>query len=95
MPEGRDLVILEHACHFNGTYFSRWQHPERRPAEGGSENYNVHVFSGHTHFFQNNEVSPVLYEHNIGAACGGWWTGWVNQCGAPNGYMVVELTEMI
>ena len=43
------------------------------------KDYKVHVFSGHTHFFQNNE------------ACGGWWAGWVNQCGAPNGYMVVDV----
>lgn len=55
------------------------------------KDYKVHVFSGHTHFFQNNEVTPTLYEHNIGAACGGWWAGWVNQCGAPNGYMVVDV----
>ena len=55
------------------------------------KDYRVHVFSGHTHFFQNNEVTPTLYEHNIGAACGGWWSGWVNQCGAPNGYMVVDV----
>ena len=55
------------------------------------EGYNVHVFTGHTHFLQNNEVTPTLYEHNIGAACGAWWAGWVNQCGAPNGYMVVDV----
>lgn len=55
------------------------------------KDYNVHVFCGHTHFAQNNEVADNLYEHNIGAACGAWWTGWVNQCGAPNGYMVVEV----
>lgn len=55
------------------------------------KDYKVHVFSGHTHFFQNNEVTPTLYEHNIGAACGGWWAGWVNQCGAPNGYLVVDV----
>lgn len=55
------------------------------------EGYNVHVFCGHTHFFQNNEVTPTLYEHNIGAACGAWWAGWVNQCGAPNGYLVVDV----
>lgn len=72
-------------------YFSRWQHPNAAQLKEVLKNYNVHVFSGHTHFFQNNEVSPVLYEHNIGAACGGWWTGWVNQCGAPNGYMVVDV----
>lgn len=55
------------------------------------KDYNVHVFCGHTHFSQNNEVTPNLYEHNIGAACGAWWAGWVNQCGAPNGYMVVDV----
>ena len=55
------------------------------------KDHNVHVFCGHTHFCQNNEVTPTLYEHNIGAACGAWWAGWVNQCGAPNGYMVVDV----
>ena len=53
--------------------------------------YNVHVFSGHTHYFENSEVTPTLYEHNIGAACGAWWAGWTNRCGAPNGYMVVDV----
>lgn len=55
------------------------------------EGYQVHVFCGHTHFFQNVEVTPMLYQHNIGAACGAWWAGWVNQCGAPNGYLVVDV----
>ncbi len=55
------------------------------------KDYNVHVFAGHTHFNQNNEVTPNLYEHNIGAACGAWWIGWVNQCGSPNGYMLVDI----
>lgn len=53
--------------------------------------YNVHLFEGHTHFFENNRLSPNLYEHNIGAACGAWWKGNVNRCGTPNGYMVVEV----
>ena len=53
--------------------------------------YNVHIFAGHTHFFENNQVTPNLYEHNIGAACGAWWAGHVNRCGAPNGYLVVEV----
>lgn len=55
------------------------------------KDYNVHVFTGHTHFYQNNEVTPQLYEHNIGAACGAWWVGWINRCGAPNGYLVVDV----
>lgn len=53
--------------------------------------YNVHIFAGHTHYFENNPVTPHLYEHNIGAACGAWWAGHVNRCGAPNGYLVVHV----
>ena len=53
--------------------------------------YNVHIFAGHTHYFENNAVSANLYEHNIGAACGAWWAGHVNRCGAPNGYLVVNV----
>ena len=53
--------------------------------------HNVHVFCGHTHFFENVEVSPRLYQHNISAACGAWWSSNVGRCGAPNGYMVVPI----
>lgn len=53
--------------------------------------HNTHVFCGHTHFFENVEVSPTLYQHNIAAACGAWWTSNLNRCGAPNGYMVVDV----
>lgn len=52
--------------------------------------YNVHFFCGHTHFFQNVEVNDSLYQHNISAACGSWWTGGVGQSGAPNGYLIVD-----
>lgn len=58
--------------------------------------YECHVFAGHTHFFENVEVTPHLYQHNIAAACGAWWTSNLNRDGAPNGYMVatVDGTEM-
>ena len=42
-------------------------------------------------YFPVIRISSRIIEHNIGAACGGWWAGWVNQCGAPNGYMVVDV----
>ena len=51
------------------------------------EGYDVHVFCGHSHFFQNVDVNEHLYQHNVGAACGALWWGNVNRCGAPNGYM--------
>ena len=53
--------------------------------------FEAHVFAGHTHFFENVEVAPTLYQHNIAAACGAWWTSNLNRDGAPNGYMVVDV----
>ena len=55
------------------------------------KDYDVHFFCGHTHFFQNIEVTPRFYQHNIGAACGSWWAGDYSVCGAPNGYLVVDV----
>lgn len=53
--------------------------------------YDAHIFAGHTHFFENVEVSPRLYQHNIGSACGAWWTSNICRDGSPNGYMVVTV----
>ncbi len=53
--------------------------------------YRTHIFSGHTHFFENRIVTPNIYDHNIGAACGAWWVGDVNRDGSPNGYMIVDI----
>ena len=55
------------------------------------KDYQVHVLTGHTHYFQNNAVDAQLMEHNIGAACGAWWRSQVNRCGAPNGYLVMDV----
>lgn len=53
--------------------------------------FNAHIFTGHTHFYENRVINPTIYEHNIGAACGAWWAGNVNRCGAPNGYLVADI----
>lgn len=52
---------------------------------------NVHVFCGHTHFYENVVVTDKLYQHNIGAACGAWWTSNMNRCGSPNGYLIADI----
>lgn len=90
LPKGSLVILNMHAAGWNriGKDGNIRNAAELQEA---LKDYNVHVFCGHTHFSQNNEVTPQLYEHNIGAACGAWWIGWVNQCGAPNGYMVVEV----
>lgn len=55
------------------------------------KDYKAHVFCGHTHYYQNVIVSPTLFQHNIGAACGAWWAGDVCVDGAPNGYLIVDV----
>lgn len=55
------------------------------------KDYRVHIFAGHTHFYENVEVSPAIYQHNIGAACGAWWAGDVNRDGSPNGFLIVDV----
>ena len=70
----------------------RWKCTQRQRAFSNYlRPYQVHIFSGHTHFYENQQPAPTIYEHNIGAACGAWWAGHVNRCGAPNGYLVVEV----
>lgn len=57
------------------------------------KDYKVHIFAGHTHFYENQEPADGVYEHNIGAVCGAWWAGDVNRCGAPNGYLIVDVNN--
>ncbi|SFB93684.1 Calcineurin-like phosphoesterase [Parapedobacter composti] len=55
----------------------------------------VHFMSGHTHYNQNyihTSVSPHIYEHIHGAACGAWWRSTINGDGTPNGYAVYRVT---
>uniref|UniRef100_UPI0040559D13 calcineurin-like phosphoesterase C-terminal domain-containing protein n=1 Tax=Alistipes sp. TaxID=1872444 RepID=UPI0040559D13 len=55
----------------------------------------AHVISGHTHYIQTLDHKYIVdspyknvYEHNVGALCGAWWS--CNMCtdGSPNGYGV-------
>ena len=88
----------------NSIIFLNMHAPTSNKSNGGSGNtrntaellellkgYQVHVFAGHTHFYENEEPARGIYEHNIGAACGAWWAGSVNRCGAPNGYLIVNV----
>ena len=90
VPKGSLVILNMHAAAWNSVS-AGGNIRNAGELQEALKDYNVHVFCGHTHFCQNNEVSDNLYEHNIGAACGAWWAGWVNQCGAPNGYMVVDV----
>lgn len=57
----------------------------------------AHIMSGHTHYIQTLDHKYIadspyknIYEHNVGAVCGAWWS--CNMCtdGAPNGYGVFK-----
>lgn len=90
VPRGSLVILNMHAPGWNreGAAANIDNAPRLERALSG---YRVHVFCGHTHFFQNVEVGDSLYQHNIGAASGAWWSGDVNRCGAPNGYMVAAV----
>ena len=90
LPEGSLVILNMHAAGWN-TVSGGGNVRNADKLEEALKGYKVHVFCGHTHYLQNDQVNPDLYEHNIGAACGAWWSGWVNRCGAPNGYMLVEV----
>jgi len=88
----------------NSTIFLNLHAPTSNKSNDGSGNtrnaaelfeilkgFQVHIFAGHTHFYENEEPARGIYEHNIGAACGAWWAGSVNRCGAPNGYLIVNV----
>lgn len=88
---GTLVFINVHAPVFNTTDGGRGNADDAERLREIVAPYRVHIFAGHTHFYENNPVTPDLYEHNIAAACGAWWAGHVNRCGAPNGYLVVEV----
>lgn len=90
VPKDHLVILNMHAAGWNKVFARGNVRNANRLAEV-LKGHNVHVFCGHTHFMQNVEVSPTLYQHNIGAACGTWWESQINRCGAPNGYMIVEI----
>lgn len=61
-----------------------------------NEYQEAHIMSGHLHVIHTYdhacEGSPYtkVFEHNVGAICGAWWTTNMCGCGAPNGYAVFE-----
>ena len=50
----------------------------------------AHIMSGHSHVIQAIEAAkqPNIYEHNMGALCGAWWTSYMCGDGSPCGFGV-------
>ncbi len=52
----------------------------------------AHIMSGHSHIIQHIKGAKAgysnIYEHNMGALCGAWWTSYMCGDGSPAGYGV-------
>lgn len=51
--------------------------------------FHAAIFTGHIH---TNSVTPIdhdIWEYNLGAVCGYWWTSSYSGDGTPNGYKVI------
>ena len=50
----------------------------------------AHIMSGHSHVIHSIEAAkqPNIYEHNMGALCGAWWTSYMCGDGSPCGFGV-------
>ena len=55
-----------------------------------NEYKEAHIMSGHSHILQAIEAikQPNIFEHNMGALCGAWWTSYMCGDGSPCGYGV-------
>ena len=91
VPKGTTVFLNLHAPVANTTVFAGGNVRNANALFNILRPYEVHIFSGHTHYYENTRPHPTIYEHNIGAACGAWWAGDVNRCGAPNGYLIVTI----
>ena len=89
VPKDKAVVLCVHGKIVNRT--TRYC-PEVRALL--SEFNEAHIMSGHTHKTDNYEHSvkgtatPKIYEHNVGALCGAWWSSRLCGDGVPNGYQV-------
>lgn len=90
VPKGTTVILNMHAAGWN-KYNAEGNFKGAQQVVEMLKDYNTHFFCGHTHYYQNIVVSPNFFQHNIGAACGSWWAGDLNTCGAPNGYLVVDV----
>lgn len=87
VPKGTHLYVAQHSP----TYLWHRESPYIVNAEKFLkilDGYNVDIISGHTHFMNNNQLTPSIREHNAASICGAWWeTDWCRD-GTPSGYEI-------
>lgn len=85
LPEGTPVVIFCHVPMYNETNSLNIFKDELNKG-----NVTQYIISGHTHHPRIYKHADWLWEHNLGAAEGAFWSS--NWCadGAPNGYEVLQ-----
>ena len=67
VPEGSTVFLNVHAPVANNTVSAGGNARNANALFQLLRPYQVHIFSGHTHFYENQQPAPTIYEHNIGA----------------------------
>ncbi len=87
VPKGSNVYLCMHSPVKVGSSTIDKKFPEWI---GIFDEYELSIISGHTHLLFNKETIPGVFEHNVGAACGSWWTSDIGRDGAPIGYQIFE-----
>lgn len=89
VPKDKAVVICVHIPFYNNTYNHIGETLDLL-----NTYKEAHVMSGHTHIIQTYHHKSLgtgwdnVYEHNVGAVCGCWWSSKMCSDGAPNGFGV-------
>ena len=84
-PKDKTVILCVHVQFFDGggSYIDMTR-------DLINEYKEAHIMSGHSHVIQAIEAAkqPNIYEHNMGALCGAWWTSYMCGDGSPCGFGV-------
>ena len=90
VPRDKAVVLCVHGRILG--YTSRYYNEAKSLLNEFNE---AHIMTGHTHktynydhATQESSSTPKIYEHNVGALCGAWWSSRICGDGVPNGYQV-------
>ena len=85
VPKDKTVILCVHVQFFDGggSYIDMTR-------DLINEYKEAHIMSGHSHVIQSIEAAkqPNIYEHNMGALCGAWWTSYMCGDGSPCGFGV-------
>lgn len=86
IPEDAEVFIAHHSP-LNGTYHRGMILGHERLLSI-LKGHKVTLMSGHNHTNRNFEYAPDVFEHNVAAICGTWWSAYLCTDGTPRGFKV-------